>query len=206
LNDDNSHALIKTSFSLPDVAITLSSSNGKNKIAPILGGVLGGIVGLFVVLSITFIWVRRCRRQDEPLFFSGYYNRKRASVITPFTERRHSPVVKELPGNSSSMRSAMERSKETSSAPSSSNRTLPAPSSSDQPAEVSGTGNNLGITGSGGGAILEAKATPTPDESLRREVEQLRVENEALRMQQMQPVLVDGEHLDDPPPGYGYPG
>lgn len=143
---------------------------------------------LIVVLSITF-WIRRRRRQGKPFFFGCHYNCKRASVITPFTERHHSLV---LPGNSSSMRSATEGSKAMSSAPSSSNRTLPAPSSSNQPTEALEAGNNLGL-----------KATPTPEESLRRQVEQLRVENEALRMQQvLQPVFVDSRLPDDPPPVY----
>jgi len=172
--------------SLPDVTIKLpagSIGSSSSKLARILGGVFGTLAGLFLISVGVFLFLRRRRKQGA----SGGQATTGAYAVTPFTEEINPLMPDAMPLTASlSKQPNLDLS--------------PWPSKKMQAAMTNSTESRDSFLAStlqsstNVGTMRTDSASPHNDD-LRREVEHLRMEMEALKGQQ--------PHLPhEPPPSY----
>lgn len=198
-------------MTLPDESLADSGGNGSsNRIPGIVGGSVGGVLGLALVCVAIVTFLRRRAKKKEEVWkaeneFLSEAPPEIATTITPF--RSKSALMTEemgpvaispssdstrssrvggtaMTGESSMPRLVPRRPTYlhvTNLSPTAGEKPLPSPPMS------SGTSRDT-----------ERRQTPIQDDGLRREVEQLRMEMDVLRGQQIQQAPMP----EEPPPGY----
>ncbi len=173
--------------SLPDFTIKLPAGSigpSSRKLAPILGGIFGAIAGLILISVGIFLFLRRRRKQGA----NDGKTATEAYAITPFKEEIH-PLMPDAMGSTT----LTPLSKRLTTDLWHSKKMQAAMNNSTEPRNSFGDNSVQSSTIVGSTRRTDA-ATPHSDD-LRREVEYLRMEMEALKGQQ--------PHLsDEPPPSY----
>lgn len=179
--------------SLPNITVRLPpgsiSSPSKKKLAPIIGGVFGAIAAL-VLFSVGILFYCRRRRKQG---VSGDKPVPEAYVITPFTEEIR-PLMPEAMGPTSSTSQTSLSAFLTPDIPPKHPRrmhTFAMEDSKEPRSSVEDSMRGSSVIGS----TRRMETSTSHNDDLRREVEQLRMEMEALKGQQ-------SRLADEPPPSY----